>query len=199
MRRSFSLSFASLLVLPALVSCGGDSVPTTAPEAAKDPAAILGHLQYAAVRKDFKALPLIAPITPNVVFPGAMNLHNAAKQLGVTLAADELAGLGVDAALAAKFDSLPGSEVDGYGSKEARLAYNAGIYRTLKALTPKTWGKMTHMGIKDEVNLGIAVKQMALGFDGKAVMTVSCLKMPNGNWGISFIRYEVAPKNLKQD
>jgi hypothetical protein len=199
MRRSLMLPLASLLLVPALISCGGNAVPTSAPEAAKEPAAILGHLQYAAVRQDFKALPLVAPITPNVVFPGAMNLHNTAKTLGLTLTAEELKGLGIDEKLAAKLDSLPGSEVEGYGIKDARLAYNAGIYRTLKGVTAKSWGKMEHMGITDEVTLGLAVKQMAIGFGGTKVMTVSCMKMPNGNWGISYLRYDVALKALKQD
>ena len=64
MRRSLMLSLASLLLVPAFISCGGDDIPTTAPEAAKEPADILYHLQYVAVRKDYKHTALIAPITP---------------------------------------------------------------------------------------------------------------------------------------
>ena len=62
---------------------------------------------------------------------------------------------------------------------------------------------MTHMGITDNLaaaQFGLTgVKDMALGFDGTKVLTVSCMKMPSGAWGITYIRYEVAPKNLKQN
>jgi len=202
MRRSLMLSLAGLLLVPAIISCGGDAIPTAAPEPAKDPAALLSNLQYLAVRKDYKAAAVIAPITPNVVFPGAMNLHNNAKQMGLSLDAEEIKGLGIEH-LAAKLDSLPGGPSDDYPVKDARLAYNAGIYRTLKGLTAKSWGKMTHMGITDNLaaaQFGLTgVKDMALGFDGTKVLTVSCMKMPSGAWGITYIRYEVAPKNLKQN
>ncbi len=202
MRRSLLFSLASLLLVPAFIGCGGDPVPTSAPEPAKDPAAILGHLQYLSVRKDYKTAAVITPITPNVVYPGAMNLHNNAKQMGLTLTPEELKGLGIEH-LAAKLDSLPGGPTDDYPVKDARLAYNAGIYRILKGLTPKTWGKMTHMGITDNLaaaQFGLTgVKDMALGFDGTKVLTVSCVKMPNGAWGITYIRYEIGLKGLKQD
>jgi hypothetical protein len=43
------------------------------------------------------------------------------------------------------------------------------------------------------------MKDMALGFDGTKVLTVSCVQLPTGAWGISFMRYEVNLKNFKQD
>ena len=203
MRRSLLFPLATLLMVPAFVSCGGDAIPTAAPEPAKEPAALLDHLKYLAVRKDFKTAAVITPITPNVVFPGAMNLHNTAKQLGITLTPEEAKGLGLDDAMAARLDSLPGSEIENYKVKDARLAYNAGIYRILKGITAKSWGKMTHMGITDNAAAAqyglMGVKDMAIGFDGTKVMTVSCVKMPSGAWGITYIRYDVALKNLKQD
>ena len=207
MRRSLLLPLASLLLVPAFVSCGGDEVPTTAPVAAKEPADILYHLQYLAVRKDYKHAALMAPITPDVVFPSARQMHMDAKALGANLTPEEMKGLGVDK-LGDKLDALPGGpdavNFPDYTVKEARLAYNAAIYRLTKALTAKSWAKMRHMGITDNqagraYGAQTIIKDMALGFDGTKILTVSCLKKPDGTFGISFMRYDVAPKNLKQD
>ena len=203
MRRSLMLSLASLLLVPAFISCGGDAIPTTAPEAAKEPADILYHLQYLAVRKDYKHVALIAPITPDVVYPSARQLHLDAKALGLTLTPEELKGLGIEH-LAGKLDTLTGGPTDDYPVKDARLAFNSGIYRMTKALTAKTWGRMRHMGISDnsagrQYGSQAVIKDMALGFDGKKVMTVSCLKKPDGTFGVTLIRWEINPKSLKQD
>jgi hypothetical protein len=203
MRRSLILSLASLILVPAFISCGGDAIPTTAPAVAKEPAEILYSLQYLAVRKDYKQAAVIAPITPDVVYPGAMHLHQDAKALGLELSPEELKGLGVEH-LAAKLDTLPGGPSEDYPVKDARLAFNAGLYRLTKGITAKSWGKMQHMGITDN-NAGRAygstavLKDMAIGFNGTKVLTVTCLKKPDGTFGISFMRYDVAPKNLKQD
>ena len=203
MRRSLMLSLASLLLVPAFISCGGDEIPTTAPAAAKEPADILYHLQYLAVRKDYKDVTTIAPITPDVVYPSAMHFHQDAQKMGITLTPEEIKGLGIEH-LAAKLDTLPGGPSDDYPVKDARLAFNAGIYRLTKALTAKSWGKMKHMGIIDnaagrQFGSQAVVKDMALGFDGTKILTVSCLKKPDGSFGISYMRYEVSPKTLKQD
>lgn len=203
MRRSLMLSLASLLLVPAFISCGGDAIPTTAPAAAKEPADILYHLQYLAVRKDYKHVALIAPITPDVVYPSARQLHLDAKALGLTLTPEELKGLGIEH-LASKLDVLTGGPTDDYPVKDARLAFNSGIYRMTKALTAKTWGKMRHMGISDnsagrQYGSQAVIKDMALGFDGKKVMTVSCLKKPDGTFGVTLIRWEINPKSLNQE
>ena len=207
MRRSLMFPLAGLMLVPAFVACDGDAIPTTPPEAAKEPADILYHLQYLAVRKDYKHAALIAPITPDVVFPSAMQMHKAAKQLGLTLTPEELKGLGIEN-LATMIDELPGGPDPvghpDYTIKEARLAFNAGIYRLTKALTAKSWGRMRHMGITDnnaarQFGSQTVVKDMALGFDGQKILTVSCIKKSDGNWGISFLRYEIQPKTLKQD
>lgn len=207
MRRSLMLPLASLLLVPAFVSCGGDEIPTTPPPAATEPADILYHLQYLAVRKDFKHVTLIAPITPDVVFPSARQMHMDAKALGLTLTPEELRGLGIDDKLAAKLDELPGGpdavNFPDYTIKEARLAYNAGIYRLTKGLTAKSWGKMRHMGIVDntaarQFGAQTIVKDMSLGFDGTKILSVSCLKKPDGTYGVSFMRYLVSLQGLKQ-
>ena len=203
MRRSLMLTLASLLLVPAFISCGGDAIPTTAPAAAKEPADLLYNLQYLAVRKDYKAAALIAPITPDFVYSGALHFHQDAKAQGIELTPEEIKGLGIEH-LASKLDTLSGSPSDEYPVKDARLAFNAGIYRLTKGLTAKSWAKMKHMGITDNTagrSYGdmTIVKDMALGFDGTKIMTVSCIKKPDGNWGISLIRYELSLKTLKQD
>jgi hypothetical protein len=197
------LPLACLLLVPAFFGCGGDPIPTTAPAVAKEPADILYHLQYLAVRKDYKHAALMAPITPDVVYPSAMHFHQDAKQLGLELTPEEIKGLGVEH-LAAKLDNLPGGPTDDYPVKDARLAFNAGLYRLTKGLTAKSWGKMRHMGIVDNVagrqyGSMAVVKDMALGFDGTKILTVSCLKKPDGTFGVSYMRYEVSLKSLKQD
>jgi hypothetical protein len=203
MRQSLMLPLASLLLVPAFVGCGGDPIPTAAPEAAKEPADILYHLQYLAVRKDYKHAALIAPITPDVVYPSAMHFHIQAKDLGITLTPEEMKGLGIEH-LAAKLDALPGGPTEEYPIKDARLAFNAGIYRLCRGLTDKSWAKMRHMGITDntagrQFGSTAVLKDMALGIDGKKIMTVSCLRRSDGTWGISYLRYEVSLKGLKQD
>ena len=207
MRRSLVLSLASLLLVPAFIGCGGDEIPTTPPPAAKEPADILYHLQYLAVRKDYKHVALIAPITPDVVFPSARQLHVDAKSLGITLTPEELKGLGIEH-LAGKLDELPGGpdpvNYPDYTIKDARLAYNAGIYRLTKGLTAKSWGRMGHMGIVDntaarQFGSQTIVKDMSIGFGGTKIMSVSCLKKSDGTYGVSFMRYLVSLKTIKQD
>jgi hypothetical protein len=203
MRRSLILTFVSLLLVPAFMGCGGDEIPTTPPAAATEPADIMYSLQYLAVRKDYKQAAVIAPITPDVVYPGAMRLHQDAKAMGMQLTPEELKGLGIEH-LAAKLDALPGGPSEDYPVKDARLAFNAGLYRLTKGLTTKSWGKMQHMGITDnnaarQFGSLAVLKDMALGFNGTKILTVTCLKKPDGTFGISYMRYEVAPKNLKQD
>jgi len=201
-RRSLMLSLATLLLVPAFIGCG-DSIPSSAPGAPKEPADILYNLQYLAVRKDYSQAALIAPITPDVVYSSAMNIHKQAKELGLTLTPEEIKGLGIEH-LAAKLDELPGGPSDDYPVKDARLAYNAGIYRLLKGITAKSWGKMRHMGITENTagrayGSSAVIKDMAIGFDGTKVLTVNCLKKPDGTFGISYMRYEVSLKGLKQD
>ena len=132
-----------------------------------------------------------------------MHFHQDAKALGIELTPEEIKGLGIEH-LAAKLDTLPGGPSEDYPIKDARLAFNAGIYRLAKGLTAKSWGKVKHMGITDNnaarmYGSQTIVKDMALGFGGTKLLTVSCIQKPDGNWGISYMRYEVSLKGLKQD
>jgi hypothetical protein len=203
MRRSLLLPLAALTLVPAFLGCGGHAIPTNPPSAAMEPYDILDHLRYLVVRKDYKHAALIAPITPDVVFPSAMHFHRQAKELGITLTPEEIKGLGIEH-LAAKLDELPGGPTDDYTIKDARLTFNAGIYRLLKGLNDKSWTKIDSMGITDnnamrQFGSSTIVKDMALGINGTKIMTISCLKKPDGTYGVSYIRYEISLKNFKQD
>ena len=203
MRHDLMLPLAALVLASTFIGCGGHAIPTNPPPAAMEPYDILDHLRYIAVRKDYQHAALIAPITPDVVFPSAMHFHRQAKELGLTLTPEEIKGLGIEH-LAAKLDELPGGPTDDYTVKDARLSFNAGMYRLLKGLTAKSWGKIDSMGITDNTAMRqfgsqTVVKDMVLGFDGKKIMTISCLKKPDGTYGVSYIRYEISLKNFKQD
>jgi hypothetical protein len=202
MRHALLLPLAALILIPAFIGCGR-AIPTNPPSAATEPYEILDHLRYLVVRKDFKHAAMIAPITPDVVFPSAMHFHKQAKELGLTLTPDEIKGLGIEH-LAARLDELPGGPTDDYTVKDARLTFNAGIYRLLKGLNDKSWARIDSMGITDnnamrQFGSSTVVKDMALGIDGKKIMTVSCLKKPDGSYGVSYIRYEISLKGYKQD
>jgi hypothetical protein len=202
MRRALLLPLLALAAV--FIGCDSHSVPTNPPAAAMEPYDILDHLRYLAVRKDYKHAALIAPITPDVVFPSARQFHKDAQTMGINLTPEELKGLGIDEKLAANLNDLPGSGTDDYNIKDARLAFNAGIYRLLKGITAKSWTRIDSMGITDnnamrQFGSTTIVKDMVLGFGGQKIMTVSCLKKPDGTWGVSLIRYTINPKSIKQD
>lgn len=202
MRRSMLLPLTALAMAPIFIGCGSN-IPATPPPAAKEPYDLLANLRYLAVRKDYQQAALIAPITPDVVFPSAAQLHKQAHDLGLTLTPEEIKGLGIEH-LATRLDALPGGPTDDYSIKDARLTFNAGIYRLLKGLTPKSWERIDSMGISDntagrQFGSTTILKDMTLGFGGQKIMTVSCIKKPDGAWGITYIRYEVGLKGIKQD
>lgn len=72
-----------------------DRVPTTAPTAIKEPYEVLKHLQYVAVRKDLKHLPVIAPVDPDVVYPSSWWFNKHAGEMGISLTDQEITDLGV--------------------------------------------------------------------------------------------------------
>jgi hypothetical protein len=99
--------FSKLAMIPVIagialmVGCDSkptDKVPTTAPMAAKEPFEILNHLKYLAVRKDFKDLPVIAPSDLTNLYGNAFWFHSHAGTMGLSLTAEEIAGLGVGVA-----------------------------------------------------------------------------------------------------
>jgi len=73
-----------------------DTIPKTAPMAAKEAFELLPHLKYIAVMKDYKDIPVIAPQDLSGLYGNAWWFQNHAGQMDLTLTADEIKGLGAD-------------------------------------------------------------------------------------------------------
>jgi hypothetical protein len=175
-------------------------IPNLPPTAAQTPAAILPHLQYLAAWKNYKHLILIAPISPDVVFPSAWWFHNHAKQLGILLTPEEMQVLGITK-LASRLDDLPRAPEEGYGIDDARMAFNAGIYRLIKGLPVKVWGGMTVS--KVSINHGNSkVMDVMLSYNNRPMIQVSCIKKVDAGgggefYGVANIWYQVRPETVK--
>ncbi|MBL0313891.1 MAG: hypothetical protein IPP78_14550 [Holophagaceae bacterium] len=196
---------AGLGALSALViSAGCDNkegtIPNVPPTGAQTPAAILPHLQYLAAWKNYKHLILIAPISPDVVFPSAWWFHNHAKQLGISLTPEELQVLGISK-LASRLDDLPRAPEEGYGIEDARMAFNAGIYRLIKGLPVKVWAEMKVS--KVSMNPGNnRVMDVMLTYNNHPMIQVSCIKKVDAGgggefYGVANIWYQVRPETVK--
>ena len=187
------LKFLSILV-PAsavlLVSLGCDSKTTLeAPLAAKTPGDILQHLRYLAATKDYKHIILMAPVSENVVIPSAWWFNSQAKGLGLNLTLQEETDLGV-LDLKNKLDNLPRVSSPDYTLQDARRAFYAGIYRLVKGFSPEDWNKMYVMSVQMSPS-SVDVTDVTLGFDNQAKLVVSCVKTPEGSYGVANIQYKV--------
>ncbi len=175
-------------------------IPNVPPTAAQTPGAILPHLQYLAAWKNYKHLILIAPISPDVVFPSAWWFHKHAKDLKISLTPEEMQNLGITK-LASRLDDLPRAPEDGYGIEEARMAFNAGIYRLIKGLPVKIWGEMKVS--KVSMNPGNnKVMDVMLSYNNHPMIQVSCIKKVDAGgggefYGVANIWYQVRPETVK--
>jgi hypothetical protein len=70
-------------------------IPTVAPEVAKNPDAVLEHLQYAIVRKDPKHLESFCPGNKTWADGGTQWFHSHAGDMGLLLTAEEIDTLGI--------------------------------------------------------------------------------------------------------
>jgi hypothetical protein len=70
-------------------------IPTVAPEVAKTPDAVLGHIQYAMVRQDPKHLEIFIPENKSLANGGTQWFHDHAGELRLLLTAEEIETLGV--------------------------------------------------------------------------------------------------------
>lgn len=197
-RLSRSVATAALLGLASLgVGCGDKDggIPTTPPLAPKEPYQILAHLKYLAVRKDLKHIVVIAPISPDVVFPSAWWFHVQATNLRIELSEQELKDLGIEK-LKDRLTNLPRSEQPDYSIADARLAFNAGMYRLVKVIPEAVWSEMSVMEIKPNPG-SPKVKDMLLGLHGKPILKVGCLEKSDGVYGVSIIQWQTRPEALK--
>jgi len=191
-----------LAALVTAVGCGNKEgpIPNVPPTAAQTPGGILPHLQYLAAWKNYKHLILIAPISPDVVFPSAWWFHKHAKDLNISLTPEEMQILGITK-LASRLNDLPRSPEDGYGIEEARMAFNAGIYRLIKGLPVSVWGEMRVS--KVSMNPGNnKVMDVMLSYNNRPMMQVSCIKKVDAGgggefYGVANIWYQVRPETIK--
>ena len=72
-----------------------DRIPTTAPTAIKEPQEVLKHLQYVAIRKDFKDLSVLTPVEPSVIYGSAWWFTKHAGEAGISLTQKEIDDLGI--------------------------------------------------------------------------------------------------------
>ena len=195
MPRLILQAFAVAVIVGGL-GCGKESgIPTTPPLAPTEPYQILKHLQYLAVRKDLKHIVVIAPTIPEIVYPSAWWFHKQATDLKIDLSDEELRALGIEK-LKDRLPNLPRAEEADYGIQDARLAFNAGMYRLVKAMPEEAWGEMAVMEIKPNPS-DPKVKDVLLGLHGKPIMKVSCVPKNKTDYGVSLIQYQIRPSSLK--
>lgn len=188
-----ALGAAGILIVGGSLGCGSKDagIPTAPPVAAAEPDQIFKHLQYLAVRKDYKHVALIAPVDPAIVYSSAGWFHKHATDLKLDLNDEELAGLGISD-MKEKLKALPSSEGPDYPLDKARLAFNAGIYRVLKGVPTEAWGKVVVSQVKKNPG-NTRIMDVFFAHNGKQFLQVSCIKKSDGAYGVSFIRYLVTP------
>ena len=92
------VSVCAVAAVILLVGCGNkpsESVPETAPPAAKEPYEILKNLQYLGTRKDLRHISVISVTDLNVAYGSACRLHKHAGELGLVLRDQDIMDLGV--------------------------------------------------------------------------------------------------------
>ena len=129
------------------------------------------------------------------MFPSAWWFHKQATDLKIDLTPEDLQALGIEK-LKDRLPELPRSEAPEYGISEARLAFNAVMYRLVKALPDQAWAEMAVIEIKPNPS-DPRVKDVLLGLHGKPIMKVSCVKKSETSYGVSLIQYQVRPSSLK--
>lgn len=98
LRHAWVPAAAALALLIGCDSKPADTIPKTAPMAAKEAFELLPHLKYIGVKKDFADLPVIAPQDLTGLYGNVWWFHNHAGQVDLTLTADEIKGLGIQKA-----------------------------------------------------------------------------------------------------
>ena len=96
LRNAWLPAVAGLVLLVGCDSKPADTIPKTAPMAAKEAFELLPHLKYIAVRKDLKDIPVIAPDDMTGLYGNAWWFHNHAGQMDLTLTEQEIKDLGVE-------------------------------------------------------------------------------------------------------
>lgn len=188
---------AVVAMLAVGLGCGskGSGIPTSPPLAPTEPHQILQHLKYLAVRKDFKHVVLIAPVSRDIVIPSAWWFHKHAMDVKIDISDDDLRLMGIEK-LKGRLSNLPRVEEADYTIEDARLAFNAGMYRLVRALPDQAWAEMSVM--ENKPNTGDPrVTDITLGLHGKPIMKVSCIKKNESTYVVAMILYLVQPGSIK--
>jgi len=87
---------AGLALIVGCDSKPADTIPKTAPAAAKAPHELLAHMKYIGVRKDLQDVAVIAPQDLAGLYGNAWWFHKHAGSMDLALTAEEIKGLGAD-------------------------------------------------------------------------------------------------------
>lgn len=195
--RTKAMAAAVVLLIGTLACDGkGSGIPTTPPLAPTEPHMILEHLKYLAVRKDFKHVVIIAPVNREIVMPSAWWFHKHATDVKIELSDEDLRTMGIEH-LKSRLSNLPRLEDKDYSIEDARLAFNAGMYRLVRGVPDEAWESIAVMEIKPNA-ADPRVKDVLLGLHGRPIMKVSCVKKNETTYGISMILYVIQPSSLKK-
>ena len=200
MRRNFT-GCGALAALMLLSGCEKEGViRNVPPTSAQTPADILPHLQYLAAYKNYAHLILIAPISPDVVYPSAWWFHTESMNLNINLTPEEMAALGITN-LAGRLGNLPRVPQDDYSIEDARRAFNAGIYRLIKGLPVHVWGSMQVADVRMNT-ANNKVMDVTLAYNRRAMIRVSCIKKVDAGgggefYGVANIQYLIRPDGIK--
>src|SRR5690348_1313971 len=89
-----------------------------------------------------------------------------------------------------KLDNLPRYPVPGYDIQDARRAFYSGIYRLVKGFSADEWNKMYVMQVQGNAG-DQRVTDVTLGFDSQPKLVVSCVRTPEGTYGVANLQYKV--------
>lgn len=213
---------ASVLSLVMIVGCGtksAEKIPSTPPLQPAEPHLVLKNLQYIGARKDFKNIPLIAPVAPEVVFQSGSWFHFHAGQMGIALDEKELQDLGmVDfmnrgyistqplkmfPSSEMKIDQFPPPDPKSpkydptYDITKARVVYNAGVYRLMKGVPVEMWPDLVVMENKPDPS-NVKLRQLVLGYKATPVLNVAVFQKDDGKWAVVYILFKQWPEQLKK-
>ena len=77
-----------------------------------------------------------------------------------------------------------------------RPVFNAGIYRLMKGVPTAMWNDIVVLSVKKQNVADTKDQDVILGYKGKPIMQVAVRPKSDGNYGIIFIYFKVAAKNL---
>ena len=213
---------ASLLSLAVIVGCDSkpaEKIPSTPPLAPAEAHLVLRNLQYIGVRKDYKAIPLIAPVASDVVFQSGAWFHFHAGQMGIALDEKELQDLNMLEFLNKGYIStqplkmFPGTELKidqfpppdpkspkfdpTYDISKARTVYNAGVYRLAKGVPAEMWADLVVMENKPDPS-NVKLRQLVFGYKGTPVINAAVFQKDDGKWALVYMLFKQWPEQMKK-